>query len=127
MPATITTALAVAASLALAPAVTTAPATVAHTTVAHAAAKKPNLRACYDGKCNLTLTKSVSFRVSSRYGITRLAISFSSTRVHVKGTGPGVTSQAWLGKGTSGSVNNIGVKVVSLSSGKAVLRLAPRR
>ncbi|MEV4472455.1 hypothetical protein [Nonomuraea sp. NPDC049504] len=123
MPATITTALAVAASLVFAPAVTTA----APATVAHAAAKKPNLRACYDGKCNLTLTKSVSFRVSSRYGITRLAISFSSTRVHVKGTGPGVTSQAWLGKGTSGSVNNIGVKVVSLSSGKAKLQLAPRR
>ncbi|MGR6916800.1 hypothetical protein ACU635_21385 [[Actinomadura] parvosata] len=109
-------ALAVAAALAVTPAAAGA-----------AAAAKPNLRACYDGRCNLTLTKSVSFRVSPRFGITRLAISFNSSTVRVKGTAPGVMSQAFLGEGATGSVNNIGVRVVSLSSGKAVLRLSARR
>ncbi|MFB4275534.1 MULTISPECIES: hypothetical protein [unclassified Nonomuraea] len=121
MPPKITTALAVAASIALTP-------VAAHLTATGAsAAAKPNLRACYDGRCELTLTKSVSFRVSPRFGITRLAIAFTAGTVRVKGTGPGVMSQAQLGEGTSGSVNGIGVRVVSLSSGKAVLRLAPGR
>ncbi|SDH59580.1 hypothetical protein [Nonomuraea jiangxiensis] len=92
-----------------------------------AAVTAPNLRACYDGKCNLTLTKRVTFRVSSKFGITRLAISFTGQSVLVKGTGPGVMSQARLSKGSSGSVNGIGVRVAGLSSGKAVLRLAPVR
>ncbi|GAA3712135.1 hypothetical protein GCM10022224_092110 [Nonomuraea antimicrobica] len=128
MPATIATALAAAASIALAPAAVSLTATGASAQTAHAlATAKPNLRACYDGKCDLTLTGSVSFRVSgSRFGITRLAISFTADTVLVKGTGPGVASQAMLGKGTSGSVNRIGVQVVSLSAGKAVLRLAPK-
>ncbi|MFC5832683.1 hypothetical protein [Nonomuraea insulae] len=111
------TALAVAASMALVPVAATGA----------SAAAKPNLRACYDGRCAITLTKSVSFRVSSRFGITRLAISFDSSTVRVKGTGPGVTSQAILGGGASGSVNNIGIRIVSLSGGKAVLRLSPRK
>ncbi|AQZ60710.1 unnamed protein product [[Actinomadura] parvosata subsp. kistnae] len=114
-------ALAVAAALAIVPAVTPA------ATAASTAAAKPNLRACYDGRCNLTLTKSVSFRVSPRFGITRLAISFDSSTVHVKGTARGAMSQVFLSEGATGSVNNIGVRVVSLSSGKAVLRLSARR
>ncbi|MEV5328068.1 hypothetical protein WBK31_07070 [Nonomuraea sp. N2-4H] len=65
-----------AASVAFAPAAGTTAA--AHTAAAQAAAthaagstaakpkkksKKPNLRACYDGTCKLTITKPVSFRV----------------------------------------------------------------
>ncbi|MEV0826207.1 hypothetical protein [Nonomuraea rubra] len=118
MPPTIRfAALAAAASIALVP--------LAAPTAS--AAAKPNLRACYDGTCKLTLTKGVSFRVSSRFGLSRLAITFNSATVRVKGTGPGVMSQAFLGEGSTGSVNHIGVRVVSLSSGKAVLRLTARR
>ncbi|MEU8360307.1 hypothetical protein AB0C27_30265 [Nonomuraea sp. NPDC048882] len=124
MSAKIATALAVTASLVLTP-------VAAHATVATAASAtataKPNLRACYDGKCKLTLTKSVSFRVSSRFGITRLAIAFNSSMVKVRGTGAYVSSQAVLGRGSSGSVNGIGVRILSLSGSKAVLRLSPVR
>ncbi|GAA4198647.1 hypothetical protein GCM10022252_49490 [Streptosporangium oxazolinicum] len=88
---------------------------------------KPNLRACYDGKCKLTLSKTVRFRVSPRFGVTRLSISFNRTSVRVRATGPGVTSQAVLGLRSTGSVNGIGVRVVSLSGTKAVLSLAPVR
>ncbi|NUP41761.1 MAG: hypothetical protein HOV96_19220 [Nonomuraea sp.] len=94
---------------------------------ASAAARSPNVRACYDGRCTLTLTKGVSFRVSPRFGITRVSISFTSERVHVKGTGGGGTSEAFFGKGGSGSVNDIDVRIVSLSTGRAVLRLTPKR
>ncbi|MEW9554944.1 hypothetical protein [Nonomuraea sp. NPDC050783] len=84
---------------------------------------RTDLRACYDGACKLTLTKAVSFPVSRTFGITRLAVSFDRHRVRVKGTGPGVSSQALLGAGGSGSVNGIGIKVVSLSSKRVVVRL----
>ncbi|MFI6790558.1 hypothetical protein ACIBG4_24845 [Nonomuraea sp. NPDC050383] len=93
--------------------------------VSTAAATGPNLRACFDGRCKLTLSRPVSFRVSSRYGITRLSITFTRQVVRVKGTGPGVSSQATLGAGASGSVNGIGVRVVSLTGRKAALRLSP--
>ncbi|MGW5685099.1 hypothetical protein [Nonomuraea sp. NPDC003754] len=87
----------------------------------------PDLRACYDGACRLSLSRAVSFRVSSRFGITRLAVTFTGDQVKVKGTGPGVSSQARLGAGTTGSVNGIGVQVLSLSADRVVLRLSPRR
>ncbi|MEU8383580.1 hypothetical protein [Streptosporangium sp. NPDC048865] len=103
---------------ALAPATAAAPASNA---------AKPNLRACYDGKCKLTISKTVRFRVSPRFGVTRLSVSFTRTSVRVKATGPGVTSQAVLGLRSTGSVNGIGIKVVSLSRTKAVLSLSPRR
>ncbi|MFI6507053.1 hypothetical protein ACIBCT_05565 [Streptosporangium sp. NPDC050855] len=92
-----------------------------------AQAAAPNLRACYDGRCRLTLSKTARFRVSPRFGVTRLSISFTSRLVRVKATGPGVTSQAVFGTGGSGTVNGISVRVVSLSKGKAVLRLTPVR
>ncbi|MEU4539996.1 hypothetical protein AB0G15_34650 [Streptosporangium sp. NPDC023825] len=108
----------------LAPVAATAPATDG---TARGRTAAPNLRACYDGKCNLTLSKAVRFRVSPRFGVTRLSISFDRTSVRVRATGPGVTSQAVLGLRSTGSVNGIGIRVVSLSRGKAVLKLSPRR
>jgi hypothetical protein len=118
----------IAALLVLASAVTGGLAPSGHTPAADlVAATRPNLRACFDGKCKLTLTKKVSFRVSSKFGITRLSITFTRSSVRVRGTGPGVVSQALLGAGSSGSVNGIGVRVVSLSGSKAVLRLSPVR
>ncbi|MEU3169795.1 hypothetical protein [Streptosporangium sp. NPDC006930] len=95
--------------------------------VARGKATGPNLRACYDGRCKLTISKTVRFRVSPRFGVTRLSVSFGRDFVRVRATGPGVTSQAVLGLRSTGSVNGIGVRVVSLSRGKAVLKLSPVR
>jgi hypothetical protein len=118
----------IAAFLVLASTVTGGLAPAGHTFAADAVTAKPsNLRACFDGKCKLTLRKPVSFRVSSRFGITKLSITFTRSSVRVRGTGPGVFSQARLGAGSTGSVNGIGVRVVSLSGSKAVLRLSPVR
>ncbi|RVX42576.1 hypothetical protein EDD27_5212 [Nonomuraea polychroma] len=120
MPPRITTALVVAASvISLAPAV---PASASPLSTA-----KPNLRACFDGSCKLTITKRVSFRVSSRFGITRLSVGFTADRVSVKGAGPGVATAGSFTKGGSATVSGIHFRLVSLSSRKAVLRLTPVR
>ncbi|WP_336212796.1 hypothetical protein [Nonomuraea sp. LPB2021202275-12-8] len=94
---------------------------------ATAAVAAPNLKACYDGNCKITLKKRASFRVSPRFGITRVTITFDSRSVRVRGTGPGVTSEGVFSKGGSASINGIGFQLVSLSGGKAVLRLKPVR
>ncbi|MGP3912649.1 hypothetical protein [Nonomuraea sp. 10N515B] len=136
MPPRITTALVVAASvISLAPAgqasataavVSAAgPATVPAAVAAVSA--KPNLRACYDGRCKLTLTKRVTFRVSSRFGITRLSVGFTGKGVTVKGTGPGIGAGASFSKGGSATVSGIKFSIVSLSSRKVVLNLVPVR
>ncbi|SEG91647.1 hypothetical protein SAMN05444920_107320 [Nonomuraea solani] len=115
-------ALTVAASLALAPAAATAATAATAETAA-----RPNLRACYDGNCKLTITKAVSFRVSPRFGITRLRISFTGSTVSIRGTSARTMSQTVIGRNATGSVNGIGVRIISLSAGKAVLRLKPGR
>ncbi|WP_327580512.1 hypothetical protein OHA25_31130 [Nonomuraea sp. NBC_00507] len=123
MPPRIITALVVAASI-----ISLAPAGQASATAAvSAVGAKPNLRACYDGRCKLTLTKRVTFRVSSRFGITRLSVGFTGKGVTVKGTGPGIGAGASFSKGGSATVSGIKFSIVSLSSRKAVLNLVPVR
>ena len=90
------------------------------------AAKAPNVKACFDGKCKITITSAVKFRVSSRLGFTRLSIArVGSQSVRVQGTGPGVSSTTTLGAGGTGSVNNISVKVSSVTDKSATLHLTP--
>ncbi|GAB2955310.1 hypothetical protein ACFMQL_01250 [Nonomuraea fastidiosa] len=55
--------------------------------------------------------------------MTRLSISFSSTEVHVRGFGGGVMVESWFDKYSRGPINDIKVKVISVSEEKAVLRL----
>ncbi|MGC5010671.1 hypothetical protein ACLQ2R_07900 [Streptosporangium sp. DT93] len=90
-------------------------------------AAAPNLRACYDGNCRLTITKTARFRVHPKFGITRMSISFTSTRIRVRGTAAGSFSQSVFGANGTGTVNGIKVRVVSLSGSKAVLRLSTKR
>ncbi|MBB2910786.1 hypothetical protein FHS43_002049 [Streptosporangium becharense] len=86
-----------------------------------------DLRACYDGKCRLTLAEPVGFWVDPRFGVTWLSISFDRHSVRVVATGPGVRSQATFGPGALSSVNGIGIRAVSLSASRAVLHLSPAR
>ncbi|MFI7539438.1 hypothetical protein [Streptosporangium sp. NPDC049376] len=109
-----TAALAVAVSLTIVP---------AGATTAFAAAAKPNLRACYDGNCKISITRKVSFRIDPGFGITKLTLSFNAGGVHVKSSGPGVSGSAYFSGSGSVTVNGITVQALSLSSRKAVLRL----
>ncbi|MEU7739355.1 hypothetical protein [Nonomuraea sp. NPDC049158] len=122
---TATTCLALAFAAITAVPIFAAPASAAAPTAA-AAAKPPNVRACFDGKCKITITKAVKFRISTRYGFTRLSIArVGSGMVKVQGTGPGVSSTVVLGSGGRGTINNLSVRV-SVTQKSATIRLAPR-
>ncbi|MFI7135521.1 hypothetical protein ACIBQ1_58405 [Nonomuraea sp. NPDC050153] len=90
------------------------------------AVAKPNVRACYDGNCKLTLTKSVSFRVSPKLGLTRLYISFSADGLAVSGTGGSSVESSGSVDGTV-TVNGIKIRPLSLSDSRAVLRLSTKK
>ncbi|MEU4829603.1 hypothetical protein [Streptosporangium sp. NPDC023615] len=87
----------------------------------------PNLRACYDGKCKLTITKPVRFRVDPQYGFTRISISFNSRAVRARGITEGGFGEVEFGIHGSGTLGGIDIRLVSLSKRKAVLRLSPAR
>ncbi|MFD9942423.1 hypothetical protein ACFWYW_34410 [Nonomuraea sp. NPDC059023] len=86
------------------------------------AAAKPNLRACYDGKCKITITKPVSFRVAARYRLSRVWVSkvyaFNQDMVRVEGPGVATT----LGEGGSGSINSLNVRILSITGRGATVR-----
>ncbi|MEU8178594.1 hypothetical protein AB0C14_37495 [Microbispora hainanensis] len=90
------------------------------------AAAKPNLRACYDGKCTITITKPVSFRVAGRYHLSRVRVArvhsgfFNTPMVRVWGPGVSVT----LGEGARGSLNGLSVRVLSITSRGAKVRFS---
>ncbi|MFC4007998.1 hypothetical protein ACFOY2_12250 [Nonomuraea purpurea] len=109
-----TATLAVAASLVLVPAaVPTA-----------FAAAKPNLSACYDGNCKITITKKVSFRIDPSFGFTKLTISFNANGVKVNASGPGMRGSAYFTDGgASSTLNGITMYARSLSKKKAALVL----
>ncbi|RBQ16279.1 hypothetical protein DP939_30380 [Spongiactinospora rosea] len=110
------TVLTLATIMMLAPAVTAAP--------AHAAAAKPNLRACYDGKCKFTFTRPVSFRVAKRYRLGRVRVArvyngaFGGHLVQV--SGPGLVST--LSEGARGTLNGLSFRVLAITSRGATIR-----
>lgn len=110
------TALTLACALIAAPALAATPA---------AAAAKPNLRACYDGKCTFTFTKSVRFRVAKKYGL--------SGWVHVAKewndlVGADVIavwsggSSAFMGEGTSGGIGKLDFRALAITGKGATVR-----
>jgi hypothetical protein len=91
-----------------------------------AASARTNLRACFDGNCRITVSKPVSFRVSGRFGFTKVSVrSGGSGLVRVQGTAPGVSSAVVLGAGASGTINNLAVRAESIKGRKMTVRLTP--
>lgn len=101
--------------------------TLAATPPAHAQ-QGPNLRSCYDGRCAITVTSPVSFPLSSRYGFTRLTVARTgSSLVKISGTGDNGSAYVVLSAGGNGTLNNLGVRAVSITPTKASLTFAPTR
>ncbi|MFI6299048.1 hypothetical protein ACIBEJ_46185 [Nonomuraea sp. NPDC050790] len=86
------------------------------------AVAKPNLRACYDGKCKITITRPVSFRVAARYRLSRVWVSrvYAFNQPMVRVEGPGVATT--LGQGAKGSINRLDVRVLSITDRGATIR-----
>ncbi|WP_431930828.1 hypothetical protein [Nonomuraea jabiensis] len=104
---------------------------IAATPAAATTSAKPNLRACYDGKCKFTFTRAVNFRVSSRYyGFSRVYVSkqymggmFNQDMVVVRA--PGMTSS--LGEGARGEFRygkkrTLNFRVLSITDRGATIR-----
>ncbi|MEU7739357.1 hypothetical protein [Nonomuraea sp. NPDC049158] len=106
-------------------AISGAPIAAASAATATAAAKTHDVSDCFDGKCKITITKPVSFPVSSTLGFTTLSIARIGATVEVQGTGPGVSSSTTLSVGGNGSVGALTVRVLSITRNSATVRLAP--
>jgi hypothetical protein len=110
------TALTLACTLIAAPALAASPA---------AAAAKPNLRACYDGKCKFTFTKPVKFRVAKKYGLSGWVHvvkewnDFVGADVITVWSGG---STAYLGEGTSGGIGKLDFRALSITDQGATIR-----
>ncbi|MEV0348303.1 hypothetical protein AB0H88_21225 [Nonomuraea sp. NPDC050680] len=92
---------------------------------AASAGKTRDVSECFDGKCKITITKPVSFPVSSTLGFTTLSIARIGATVKVEGTGPGVSSSTQLSVGGNGSVGALAVRVLSITHNSATVHLAP--
>lgn len=112
-------------ALAAAVVVSGVPVAVASASAATAVAKTDDVSECFDGKCKITITKPVSFPVSSTLGFTTLSIARIGATVKVEGTGPGVSSSTQLSVGGNGSVGALTVQVLSITRNSATVRLAP--
>ncbi|MEV5411373.1 hypothetical protein AB0K60_21355 [Thermopolyspora sp. NPDC052614] len=88
-------------------------------------AQAPKFRECFDGRCTITVRKPVSFRISERFGFTRLTVSRHGLSVRVKAKGPGVSGGASITKGGVSVLNGISIRIVSISRSKATVRFAP--
>ncbi|MCA2221125.1 hypothetical protein [Nonomuraea aurantiaca] len=111
--------------LALAAAVVVSGTPVAAASTATAAGKTHDVSECFDGRCKITVTKPVSFPVSSSLGFTTLSITRVGFAVKVQGTGSGVSSSTTLSAGGNGSVGALTVRVLSITQNSATIRLAP--
>ncbi|MEQ4722880.1 hypothetical protein [Nonomuraea sp. B19D2] len=110
------TALTLAAALVVTPALAATPA---------AAAAKPNLRACYDGKCKFTFTKPVKFRVAKKFGLDRWVhvakewSDYAGQDVVVVWSGGSTVSAT---EGFSGGINKLDFRVPSITDQGATIR-----
>ncbi|MFI7144186.1 hypothetical protein ACIBO2_04665 [Nonomuraea sp. NPDC050022] len=112
-------------ALAAAVIVSGAPVAAASAATSASAGKPRDVSDCFDGKCKITITKPVSFPLSSTLGFTTLSIARIGYAVEVKGTGPGASSSTQLSAGGNGSVGALTVRVLSITHNSATVRLAP--
>ncbi|MFF2846774.1 hypothetical protein ACFVT5_10615 [Streptomyces sp. NPDC058001] len=82
---------------------------------------------CYDGRCRITVSPSTHIEVDPRFGVGGIRIvDIGPTGLALEATG---TAGLYLGtavsEGGTGSLNQLGFKVVSISGRKAVLDIHP--
>lgn len=91
-----------------------------------ATALKPKLRECYDARCTLTVRKPVTFPIAKRFGFSKLTVRrVGGSSVSVIGRAPNGYGQVTIGKGATGYLNGISIRVLSISDTQARVRLTP--
>jgi hypothetical protein len=98
------------------------------TTTSVAAADGSGVRACFDGTCEIAVSKPTNIPVDSRFGISKLSITrITPDSVSMTATGPGISMAAQTGPGGICSLNGLTVRVKAIAHGTAVLVLSPNR
>jgi hypothetical protein len=91
-----------------------------------AAAEGPEVKACYDGKCEIALSGPARIPVDGRFGFTTLTVKeITASSVSMEAAGEGTLSSVTTGPGGTVRFNELVVKVKGLGGDRAVLALRP--
>ncbi|MCZ4509274.1 hypothetical protein O3Q52_13900 [Streptomyces sp. ActVer] len=83
--------------------------------------------ACFDGRCEITVSKPMTIKVDSRFGVSNLRVTkVTEDAVMVQSSGSGVFLSTSVGEGGTGGLNSLGFRVKSLKDGRAVLEFFPK-
>ncbi|MEU9954387.1 hypothetical protein [Streptomyces sp. NPDC050982] len=83
--------------------------------------------ACFDGRCEITVSKPMTIKVDSRFGVSNLRVTkVTEDAVMLQSSGSGVFLSTSVGEGGTGGLNRLGFRVKSLKGGKAVLEFFPK-
>ncbi|MFM9578693.1 hypothetical protein [Streptomyces caniscabiei] len=83
--------------------------------------------ACFDGRCELTVSGPLSIEVDSRFGVGDLRVAeVTDDTVVLQSSGAGTHLSSSIGEGGTGGLNGLGFRVKSLKAGTAVLEFFPR-
>jgi hypothetical protein len=92
-----------------------------------AAADGTDAGACFDGRCDIAVSKPMTIKVDSRFGVSELRITkITDASVVLQSSGPGTFLSASVGEGGTGGLNGLGFRVRSLDGGTAVLEFFPK-
>lgn len=84
--------------------------------------------ACFDGRCEILVTKPTRIPVDSRFGVGALHItSISARSVVVRASGSGISLATSVGEGGTGTLNGLSFRVKEVSGTQAVLDFFPQK
>ena len=91
------------------------------------AADGTDVGACFDGRCEIAVSKPLSIKVDSRFGVGDLRVTkVTDDTVVLQSSGAGTFLSSSVGEGGTGGLNGLGFRVKSLEGGTAVLEFFPR-
>jgi hypothetical protein len=93
-----------------------------------AASDGTDVSACFDGRCEVALSKPTRIAVDSRFGVSELSVTrITSGAVALEGTGGGGAGAFVIGPGGTGGMNSLSFRVESITDGTAVLTFFPKK
>jgi hypothetical protein len=83
--------------------------------------------ACFDGRCEIAVSRPMTIKIDSRLGVSDLRITkITDDIVVLQSSGAGTFLSSSVGEGSTGGLNGLGFRVKSLDGGTAVLEFFPR-
>ncbi|MBZ3901839.1 hypothetical protein [Streptomyces griseiscabiei] len=84
-------------------------------------------KACFDGRCTISVSKPRSIEVDGKFGVGELRVTkVTDDTVVLQSSGAGTFLSSSIGEGGTGGLNGLGFRVKSLEGGTAVLEFFPR-